>query len=102
LAYINRLPLEEQRHKLTQINAARAYMTLGQHGDSERILLALHSSNEDDKEVLLALAKYYIFMTKYNNAEKYLKKLFLQNDEHIEGITQHYSFFHAYPHFVCC
>ncbi len=87
LEYINRLPIEDQKQKLTQINAARAYMTLGQHGESERILLALHSATEDDNEVLLALAKYYIFMTKYSTAEKFLKKIFLQNEDHIEGIT---------------
>ena len=85
LEYINRLPIEDQKQKLTQINAARAYMTLGQHGESERILLALHSATEDDREVLLAVAKYYIFMTKYSTAEKFLKKLFLQNEDHIEG-----------------
>ena len=87
LEYINRLPIDDQKQKLTQINAARAHMTLGQHGESERILLALHSATEDDKEVLLALAKYYIFMTKYSTAEKFLRKLFLQNEDHIEGIT---------------
>lgn len=60
-------------------------MTLGQHGDSESTLLALHSATADDADVLLALAKYYIFMTKYSNAEKYLNKLFMRNEEHIEG-----------------